>query len=450
LNSTTNKDQQQQYNTQKVIVQLFFYQITAVIRTSTMFRKATIIALILPTLLVAAQTCTDDDAFTFDIINTGKTVDCAWLTLHNPDIRIPKYCDTDPSIKEACCISCNSFIPCEDTSGFTFKLDFNGNTVGCNWFLKSNHASTRTSTYCVESGSLYDVDIADGCINSCGLCTGGNGGNSAPTISPPARRKPNVLLIMADDFGTGDVPAYWNSSIVDMPNLNRLGAKGVTFKDVHSTPLCAPSRYMLLSGLYAHRGVHKQGTWDITQNSNQFRGKQKSIAKVLKDGANYHTYMAGKWHLGAKVPPNGSYNSTHLLTHPMHDWSQALIDGPPDIGFDSSFITTGGIQDSPYSFFKDGYLTTEQEDVVYWDTYSEHDMPHGRSVIGKHGGEGSNDWDSTAYNMILVNETIAFVDNHLHDKPEDPFFAYVALGGVHIPHSPPGKSLHWHHVIILL
>jgi hypothetical protein len=41
--------------------------------------------------------------------------------------------------------------------------------------------------------------------------------------------------------------------------------------------------------------------------------------------------------------------------------------------------------------------------------------------------------------MILVNETIAFVDNHLDDKPDDPFFAYVALGGVHIPHSPPGR-----------
>eukprot|EP00979_Chaetoceros_neogracilis_P018513 scaffold10726_cov431-Chaetoceros_neogracile.AAC.1 len=159
-----------------------------------MFRNATIIALILPTLLVAAQTCTDDDAFTFDTINTGKTVDCAWLTLSNPDIRIPKYCDTDPSIKEACCVSCNSLIPCEDTSGFTFELDFNGNTVGCDFFTKRK-TEIRT----------------DGCIDSCGLCTGGNGGNSAPTISPPARRKPNILLIMADDFGTGDVPAYWNS-----------------------------------------------------------------------------------------------------------------------------------------------------------------------------------------------------------------------------------------------
>jgi len=264
----------------------------------------------------------------------------------------------------------------------------------------------------------------------------------APTTS---KRKPNILLIMADDLGTGDVPAYWNSSIVDMPNLDRLGAKGVTFKDVHSTPLCAPSRYMLLSGLYAHRGQNEGGTWSLKQNSNQFRGTQQSLARVLKDGANYHTFMTGKWHIGAKAPPNGLYNYTHPLTHPMHDWSQALIDGPPDIGFDSSFITTGGIQAPPYSFFRDGMLTTEQADVVYWDEESEHDMPWGRSIIGMHGGEGSNDWDSTAYNMILVNETTAFVDNHLDSKPEDPFFAYVALGGVHIPHSPPGKPLHCHH-----
>jgi hypothetical protein len=270
--------------------------------------------------------------------------------------------------------------------------------------------------------------------------------SETPWDNPPSpRRKPNILIIMADDFGTGDMPAYWNSSIVDMPNLNRLGAKGVTFKDVHSTPLCAPSRYMLLSGLYAHRGQNQGGSWSLRQNSNQFRGKQQSIARVLKERANYHTFMTGKWHIGAKAPPNGLYNFSHSLTHPMHDWSQALIDGPTDIGFDSSFITIGGIQAPPYSFFRDGFLTTEQENVMYWGTDSEHDMPHGRSIIGKHGGEGSKDWDSTAYNMILVNETIAFVDNHLDDKPDDPFFAYVALGGVHIPHSPPGKYIHYDH-----
>jgi len=267
--------------------------------------------------------------------------------------------------------------------------------------------------------------------------------SDTPTYNPTKikgpKRKPNILLILADDLGTGDIPAYFNTSMVHMPNLNRLVAKGVTFKDVHSTPLCAPSRYMLLSGLYAHRGRNQGGTWNLKDNGNQFRGEQQSIAQTLRDGANYNTFMTGKWHMGAKAPPNGLYNYSHTLTHPMHDWSKALIDGPQDIGFESSFITIGGIQAPPYSFFRDGFLTTKSSDVVYWENNSEHDMRCGRSIIGKESGEGSNDWDSTAYNMILVNETIDFVDKHLESKPDDPFFAYVALGGIHIPHSPPGK-----------
>ena len=150
--------------------------------------------------------------------------------------------------------------------------------------------------------------------------------------------------------------------------------------------------------------------------------------------------MAGKWHLGAKVPPNGLFDyswHSHVLSNPAHDWSQALIDGPQDIGFDSSYITTGGIQYPPYAFIRDGFLSSKRSDTVFWNENSEHDMPWGRSMIGKRGGEGCVDWDSTAYNMILVNETETFIDKHLETRPNDPFFAYVALGGVHIPHSPP-------------
>ena len=61
-------------------------------------------------------------------------------------------------------------------------------------------------------------------------------------------KKPNIMVILADDVGQGDIPLYFNSSAVQMPNIERLASRGLLFHDMHSTPLCAPSRYMLLSG----------------------------------------------------------------------------------------------------------------------------------------------------------------------------------------------------------
>ena len=63
-------------------------------------------------------------------------------------------------------------------------------------------------------------------------------------------------------------------------------------------------------------------------------------------------------------------------------------------------------------------------------TYS---MPFGQSIIPRP-ADGAPGWDSTAYNMLLVNETARFIDDHLENRAEDPFFAYVALGSVHVPH----------------
>ena len=158
---------------------------------------------------------------------------------------------------------------------------------------------------------------------------------------------PNVFVIIADDVGTGDIPFWWNvsSSLVDMPNIKMLADKGVSFRDAHSTPLCAPSRYMLLSGNYQHRGEKAAGTWNINGNSNQFQPFQKSIAEALQDGASINTAIIGKWHIGGKIPlaVDGTLDKKYKLTSPGHDWSRPLIGGPQDIGFNYSMITPAGI-----------------------------------------------------------------------------------------------------------
>ncbi len=260
------------------------------------------------------------------------------------------------------------------------------------------------------------------------------------TVNDPVlSKKPNILLIIADDVGTGDIPQYWNSGYVDMPNIGMLSEKGVTFTDFHSTPLCAPSRYMLLSGNYQHRGRKANGSWNLEYEHNQFLTNQKSISEVLQTQG-YHTGILGKWHLGAKIPPLGSKNRTNYLTAKQHDWSLPLYDGPQAIGFDESYITIGGIQESPYSFFRNGMLTTNIEDVHFWKEGTYRTEARDESVIIR-AGEGDSSWDSTAYNKILVNESESFLDNHMENRKGDPFFLYVALGSVHIPHTPPRHYL---------
>lgn len=314
------------------------------------------------------------------------------------------------------------FTSCADDPDYEFTINI-GKTKGCKW-LKN---PIRLKKYCNNKlNKDTPSDIAKACPLTCGMC-------KAP------KKKPNILIILADDVGTGDIPSYWNSGMVEMPNIQKIADNGVTFLNAHGTPLCAPSRYMLLSGNYQHRGRNVNGAWNLGYENNQFQSHQKSIAEVLK-GDGYSTFMAGKWHLGGKVPPSGLMNKDKYLTDPRHDWNLPIIDGPQDIGFDHSIITTGGIQEAPYSFFRNGFLTTNiMSDVQYWKPGS-YQTPIGESVINR-AGEGDVSWDSTSYNMKLVNETSAFIDRHLRERENNPFLAYVALGSVHLPHSPPNHYL---------
>jgi len=115
------------------------------------------------------------------------------------------------------------------------------------------------------------------------------------------QRKPNILLILTDDQGWGDIHSHGNA-VLDTPTLDRLAASGARFDRFYVSPVCAPTRASLLTGRY-HLRTHVHG---VTRGQETLYSEEVTIAEILKK-AGYATGCFGKWHNGAHYPyhPNG-------------------------------------------------------------------------------------------------------------------------------------------------
>lgn len=208
----------------------------------------------------------------------------------------------------------------------------------------------------------------------------------------PAR--PNIVLILADDVAFTDFGAY--GSEINTPNIDALAQRGVLFTNFHATPMCAPSRAMLMTGVSSHRagvGNLPETTPAEHQGSPAYRGylapEVPTIAERLQ-AIGYRTFMTGKWHLG---------HSEETL--------------PSARGFDRTFIldATGG----------DNY-----EDRPYLPIYEEAPWYADGEPVGL-----PDDFYSSEF---LVDQMIDFVGS---PEEGEPFFAYVAFQAIHIPVQAP-------------
>src|SRR5918993_79294 len=122
-------------------------------------------------------------------------------------------------------------------------------------------------------------------------------GTVAAASTAKGARRPNIILIMADDLGYSDIGSY--GSEISTPNLDRLAAEGLRLREFYNNSICAPTRASLLTGQYPHRaGV---GFFDVDLGLPAYQGylnKQSlTLGEVLRQSG-YSTLLSGKWHVG--------------------------------------------------------------------------------------------------------------------------------------------------------
>ncbi|WP_316814948.1 sulfatase-like hydrolase/transferase [Pedobacter nyackensis] len=249
---------------------------------------------------------------------------------------------------------------------------------------------------------------------------------------------PNIVYILADDMGYGDLQCLNKDSKIQTPNMNRLAKEGVYFTDAHSnSAVCTPTRYGILTGRYAFRTRLKKGVLNGFSNSLIEPGRI-TVADFLKENG-YQTACIGKWHLGldwARINPGHpirELKNEEKITVDFNDnvnYDAVVKGGPADHGFDYSYIIPASLDMAPYCYIRNGKVV--QNPTAITEGKSEND---GRGSM-RRPGKMSPDFDFQQVLPNFVNESVAFINKQPASKAKKPFFLYLPLPSPHTPWVP--------------
>jgi arylsulfatase A-like enzyme len=240
-----------------------------------------------------------------------------------------------------------------------------------------------------------------------------------------AADKPNIVFILADDLGIGDVNCYGGDRcLIDTPNIDALAARGIRFTDAHANAsICGPTRRAIMTGRYNWRfgPFVNSGPWGFVgprPNTETY-----TLGKMFQRGG-YHTGYVGKWHLGTVMTTTDG--KSQGLTNV--DYTKPLKYGPVQFGLDESFILPGSLDMYPYAFARNNVWQGEVTAQKGWSAFNRV-------------GPAEKDFEDHEVLETFYTQAEAYLQQQ---SAEQPFFLFLALTAPHTPTSPgagwKGKS----------
>jgi len=244
-------------------------------------------------------------------------------------------------------------------------------------------------------------------------------------------KTPNILLILADDLGYGDVSCYNDKARVSTPNIDRLAREGMRFTDAHSpATVCTPSRYSLMTGQMAYRVPRGGSVFTGVGGPSLIAPGRLTLPAMLR-AKGYSTAAVGKWHIGLTFFDQGGNPVTNFGVRAVQgvDFSRRIEGGPLDHGFDRFFGTAccPGT-DWLYAFIDGDRIPVPPAGQI------------DRSLLPKHPyandcreGLIATNFPMEEIDLVFLKKSREFLESHVRNKPDKPFFLYHASQAVHLP-----------------
>jgi arylsulfatase A len=251
-------------------------------------------------------------------------------------------------------------------------------------------------------------------------------------VASARAKRPNIVILLTDDLGYGDVSFLNAESKVKTPHMDALAGEGVWATDAHSpSTVCSPSRYAMLTGRYAWRGkVRRLNPWA----GSAIDKNRVTLPKMLKTKG-YATACIGKWHLGLDWPWKGGEKpsvsvigkGTSKATCDLFDWSKPIEGGPLGAGFDTYFGDDVPNM-PPYAFIENDRLTCDPVDVN-GRTLMTQSVMKGGYIHGV--GPGEEGWRLENVMPAITAKAVETIQQQ--STKTEPFFL---LFGTTSPHTP--------------